>query len=219
MASVYGIAAVYLLSRKLSNKSLLLLSVPCYLIATVYSEFRYALPNIFPSDLYDIFMKIVGVFGEPCFNGVVAIMYIVIGKIIADGKIGNKTAKTYGYGFAGAMVILLGEYFFMRRYDFFAYTSDCLMFIAPAVVFLVLLVMNIHVNVSHAKMFRNMSTIIYCIHIPIYETLIIYVDKFGIPNPAGITGFIMTAAVTTAIAFIIIKLEKCKHLHILQYTH
>lgn len=219
MACVYGIAAVYLLSRKLSNKILLLISVPCYLIATVHSEFFYALPKILPAGLYDAYMRMVGVFGEPCFNGVVAIIYIVIGKIIADGKMGNKSAKVYGCGFVGAVLLLFGEYSFMRRYEFFAYTSDCLIFLAPAAIFLVLFIMNIHVKVPYAKMFRNMSTIIYCIHMPIYQILFIYVDKFGIPNPAGITGFIMTAVVASAIAIMILKLEKCKHLRFLQYTH
>lgn len=219
MASVYGIVAVYLLSRKLSNKSLLLIAVPCYLAATVYSEFYYVLQNILPSGVYDVCMKLIEVFGEPCFNGVVAIIYIVIGKMIADGEIGNRTAKIYGYGFIGILVILLGEYFFMKRYEFFVYTSDCLIFLAPTVTLFVLWIMNIHIEIPHAKMFRNMSTIIYCIHVPIYETLIIYLNKFGIPNPEGMTGFILTVVITSVIASIIIKLEKCQYLHILQYTH
>lgn len=219
MASVYGVAAVYLLSRKLSNKRMLLIAVPCYLIATVYSEFYYVLQNILPSDVYDICMKMVGIFGEPCFNGVVAIIYIVIGKMIADGDIGSKKAKIYGFGFIGTMILLLGEYFFMKRYEFFAYTSDCLIFLAPTVTLFVLWIMNIHIKIPHAKTFRNMSTIIYCIHIPIYETLIICLNKFEIPNPVGITGFIITVVVTSIIAIVIIKLERCKYLHFLQYTH
>lgn len=177
------------------------------------------LPDILPSSLYDISMILIRVFGEPCFNGVIAVLYIVIGKIIADGKIGTKSIKVYGYGFVGSLLLLLLEYFYMRRYDFFAYTTDCLMFLAPTALFFALIVMNIHIQVPYAKMYRSMSTIIYCIHMPIYETLIIFVNKFGIPNPAGVTGFILTALIATLISIGILKLEKCKYLRVLQYTH
>ena len=152
----------------------------------------------------------------------VAIIWVWMGRIFVTyrDRLLAVDIKKVSAAFAVSLILLFFEDKWLYDRGLFTMNNDvylsCLL--AGPLLFWIILKMDIHV--SHAKMMRVMSTLIYCIHATIAELLKVYIviPKFGqYEMPWSALAFAVTAVSTLLIGWLIYKYsEKIK---ILKYAY
>lgn len=94
MACILSVNIVYFLSRKLSNCTLLLIAVGTYLISLLSSSYYGLLNQLLDERLMTLFSYFVMAF-HPANSFMVALIYIVLGKYIANEKSWKLTRITH----------------------------------------------------------------------------------------------------------------------------
>ncbi len=217
MACIIGIVLIFYLSKIVSNRALILITIPFYLFATLLSEFKGFVTN--STVLQPLYSRYVYHLGTPCFSFVIALLYIAIGKVMADSIAHPYNSKLCFYGFIACFAALFAEHRLISHLRFFSYNCDGLIFLAPTAALLVLSVLNLNIHLRHASVFRSFSTIIYCSHIPICMLLKKLFPFFTSADPLHTALFFLTGILACLFAALLLNLEKRKGLHFLQYAH
>ena len=220
MACVLGILIIYLLSQRFSDKVLLIMAIPVYLFATVLLEFQgYITSN---PEYNQIFQKIIAVTGVPYGNFVIALIYIIIGKIASNPTSQFNKKTTYLMATIFSFFLLCLEFFAASKGKWFVYSCDCWIFLAPTAAFLVLYLLNCEVKNSYAPYLRKISTIVYCTHLPICLVIAKMIQLTKIQDPMNLLKFTGTAVLSLFCAVVLLRLEKCckyKIFRILRYAY
>ena len=217
MANMLGILIVYLLSKKLSNGKLMFIAVPLYLFATLFTEFRAEIAYMGKLAIVaDTYEKI---FLTPCFTFIIAIIYIVIGKIIAEKSLEGKLDYKYKTGTVICLGLLLLECYIRRMSELFVINCDCYVMLAPTAFFIVVWLMHVTIKVKNSKTLRNLSTIIYCCHIPCVLVISGIFEVIGFNDPVNALTYIITVCITVCVGLVFLKLEKIPHLGFMKYSH
>lgn len=217
MACMLGIVIIFYLSRIASGKVLLGITLPFYLFATLLSEFKgYVTHNAVLQPLYS---RYVHYLGTPCFSFVIALLYIAIGKILADCGSVKHSGSVYLTGFLLSFAALVAEHRLISHLNYFSYNCDCLLLLAPTASLFVLWILTLEVHLKHASVFRSFSTILYCSHIPMCMLLKKLFPFFSSRDPQHIVLFLATSLLSCCIATVILKFENRPKLHFLHYAH
>lgn len=217
MACIQGILITYFLSLKLSNRTIFLITLPFYLFATATSKYSLLIQqNNSLSHLVDILS---GPYPSPCGSTIISMMYIILGKTIADGSFKEVTTRTCLLTLAGCIMALLAEYGFLSRTDYFVFSCDCWFMLAPTALVITLLAMRVDLSCSFCHTLRKVSTLIYCSHMAIIYILSILFYKLNVTDTNGILTFTITLSLSLLMSTIFLHLEKHPSFKFLSYAH
>lgn len=176
MACILSVNIIYYLSKKLSNKYLFIIGWGGYIISLSCSSYSGALDYFLSENLQHIHAQI-SYFFMPANSFIVALIYIVLGKIIAD-KMQNDNKKILTpshniYLLVITFVLLCAEIHFMK----WSVIINDAFFLLPVFTYLflhLLLKVDINVPASISQIFRKLSILIYILH----SIFIIVVSQF-----------------------------------------
>lgn len=222
MATLLAVCIIALFMKRLSNGAMLALFTCCYVFACLSCNYG----NLFiDNELITHAAKLTfGVFGVPYNNFVVALFWVLIGKMIAE----NETRIINAYKserhktviwitLALGSVLLYCEQTLIRTFDL-AYTNDCFFMLPIPVIALFLILLNTKMSTKNAKRFRAASTITYCVHGTFLRLLVFVLNKLGFFD-YGVLEFFLALGVSWLITFAILKLETKPSLSWLRLSH
>ncbi len=153
-----GIIIIAILSRHLSNCTLLSVALISYLICCAFSAYGHLLQLPQPAS---------GEFNikNSFFS---SLIWIMIGKIISE-KENMMIQYAEKKKIYLLLLLLLSSALYYLEYKnctsrFWAYTTDELIFLIPLCSVLFIMVLSFHCTIQHASMMRTVSTVIYCFH-------------------------------------------------------
>lgn len=212
---------VYKISKKLNYKILFIIFLIIYSICCVISSYSNLFTNIyFINKLYNIYLII---FPSPVFSFPVALLWIFIGKLFADGIIKKniKNKKIHLLLIILFCTLLFLEWKFVIWLNG-TYNNDCYFFLVPIVLLVFQLLLNLNINLKYSKLFRKVSTITYPLHASYAHIFSQIAKKWLFINNdtvVGIFSFITTLLFCYITCYTIFKLEDNKYLKILKYSH
>ena len=223
MASLIGVAIVwYFTERKVRDRCLLILGVVAYSFCCLTSSYHNLL---FSSPLmHKVYSNYALMFSDPINSFPVSLLFVVLGKILAQSEIYVKRTKLVGTLLLSLIVVYVE--FFLTSYFGFALFDDCFFFLAPVSLCLFILVgQSKSRNTSFdTRGLRASSTIIYCSHASIAK--LIYLsgafELFGVGNKTAafyVLLFTFTLLSAILLSSMLLYLEKRKGLKVLQYSH
>lgn len=204
-ASIIALGIIFFLSKYWSNQALFLFAIPFYLIATASSE----LPFVYHVPLISTAIKALSlIFGELCFGYPIALLYIVIGKIIADSKTKEYGAMVYLGGFLVCLIGLQFEFNYVEKWITAFYNRDCYFMLAPTSYFLIKLVLKMPLNLESPRILRKISVIIYCTHGVVLAIADKCLKLANCPDPTHILQYTLTILCCCILSICITKLAK-----------
>lgn len=161
VALALGVPVIYMLSRKMTPRCLLLLTLPIYALCCFASNYRGLLPNNSGLDSFFVVYKQVTMCD---FNTSLpgALFWIALGKSLATEKEAVQSRRLY-LAFVVSAVLIAAERVFILQYNL-QYHDDCyfsLILLCPSIFLLVK--QNSRTFYSKFR-FREISTLIYVIH-------------------------------------------------------
>lgn len=210
---------VYKLSKKINYKLLFIIFLIIYYICCIISSYSNLFTNVsFINKLYNFYLIF---FPSPVFSFPVALLWIFIGKLFADGIINKKikNKKIHLLLIILFCILLFLEWKFVIKLSG-TYTNDCYFFLVPIVWLVFQLLLNLKINLKNGKLFRKVSTITYPLHAsvaPIFSHIAcLFIDNDTV---VGIFSFIATLLFCYTACYIIFKLENNSKFKILRYSH
>lgn len=154
LSSAFSAVLIYLLSKKLSNRMILLCTLPLYLICAASSVYGKLLPGTVFSVLRFLYFPL-NIFGG-CF-------YFAIGKYLADNRRLISCIKKH----AAVLLTIFSFAAFCAEVVFakamgWSYSTDASLCVALVGFSFVILGLKTSIKIKNSLALRKMSTIIYC---------------------------------------------------------
>lgn len=217
MALVIGTVIVVFLSKKLCNGLLFIVGTIFYALSCLSSNYIFILLE--NQSLYDVYHSITDIIGLPCRNFAVSIIYIVLGKIIAEKYTGKQGIKKHAFSLAVSLALLFAECFVIKKSGVTVFDNDCFAFLVPVSFFIAILCVNSKISVPYAETLRKISTVVYCAHMPVFMVVGKIISLADINDELNILAFTSTIILTWFLALVILRLEKIKVFGFLKYSH
>ncbi len=207
MASMIAVSMVCFLSRRCRwrNGSLLALAGVGYLISLTAAGY-YGFADLFLNERMQFYHKAFTWCFCPANSFVVALIYVVIGKVLAESD--WEKWRICGSGWKTALLLLLFfaigfvEVHYMR---WSVLVTDAWVFLPPLTMagFVLLLQTDLKINAKFARWMRDVSILVYILH-----SIFQYANKkiFGMADGGAM--FVWTVAESLACASLIILLSK-----------
>lgn len=216
VALITGFAIVLFLSDKISQSALVIIGVIFYIPSLLSSNYEFLLES---SDL----LKAVGeslskVFLLPCRNFSVSILYIAIGKYLAEKNYEGKTKK-YTVTFLLAFAALIAEYLALHFSGVKIEDTDCYIALPFAAYYLCKVFLTLDIKCKCAIILRKISTVSYCAHMAVFMVVGKLFKIFEIPDWQNILHFVLTLLLTHILSLVLIKLTEYKYFRFLKYSH
>ena len=159
VALVIGVWVVAILSLKLGNRSLLLLSIPIYVVCVLMSNYYY---SPFTQSHLDALNY---AFYAPYNSFWASFLWVVLGKMVADSQVSLSMvpAKKLAVAFFVGIMLLYTEQFVVIAFGF-AGENDAFFSLPFVCLPVFILVLGIRREVKCAGFLRSASTVIYCVH-------------------------------------------------------
>ncbi len=207
----------YYLSRKLSNKCLLCISVPIYLLYCLFSNYYGLLSgwscwNSFCSWYRSVFLTL-------CNNFPAAFLWLVFGKMFAERKI-EISAKRAWWMLLGSVLLLYMEQTVVLLYGF-PDKTDYYLGLVPFCLALFSLLCGADVQCRMAPLLRKTSTVMYVLHSSAMSVLNVVGKRlFAVPEHS-MPVFLMISSVGVCIAatLVISCLEQKRGFRWLKYAY
>lgn len=216
IALAIGLIIVFSLSQKLGNSALIFIGILLYIPALISSNYLFiALSSDTAKELYTAFTDI---FLLPCRNFFVGVIYIVLGKILAEKEKNNQTKKDMAMSLV-CFALLIAEYLALYFGRVQINNTDCFVMLPLTAFFLCKWVLSLDVRCSFSGVMRKLSAISYCVHMAIFMIVGKFLSILDIQDFGNIIVFALTLIATWAIGLVILKLEKYKAFGFLKYSH
>lgn len=212
-----AVTIVFLLSKKLSNTTMLAMSVPVYLLFCLFSNY-YRLMERFPGWV-SFCEGYQTVFVTLCNNFPVAFIWIVLGKMFAEDQI-PLTVTGSSRLLLISSVLLIAEHLLILHFELAAAT-DCYIFLIPLCVAVFSLICHSQITGNRAPLLRKMSTITYVLH----SSSIVVIDVVALKllhlegQLLAVVEFAAAIAVCAAAAWIISRLEEYRCFRWLKWAY
>ncbi len=216
IALITGFAIVLFLSDKISYSALILFGVICYIPSLLSSNYEFLLA--YSESLYEIGESLSRVFLLPCRNFSVGILYIAIGKYLAEKNYEGKT-KRYTVTFLLAFAALIAEYLALKFSGVKINNTDCYIALPFAAYYLCKVFLTLDINCKYAIILRKISTVSYCAHMAVFMVIGKIFKIFEIPDWQNILHFAVTLILTHILSLVLIKLTEYKVFRFLKYSH
>ena len=216
VALITGFAIVLFLSEKIPQSALIIIGVIFYIPSLLSSNYEFLLES---SDL----LKAVGeslskVFLLPCRNFSVSILYIAIGKYLAEKNYEGKTKK-YTVTFLLAFAALIAEYLALHFSGVKIEDTDCYIALPFAAYYLCKVFLTLDIKCKCAIILRKISTVSYCAHMAVFMVVGKLFKIFEIPDWQNVLHFALTLLLTHILSLVLIKLTEYKYFRFLKYSH
>lgn len=219
MATVIAVLIVYFASKRMSNKTMLLVSMVIYILTALRSSYYSELQNVtWISTLVSGYESIF----YPGYNSFPAALYwVVCGKCFAENEIRfSMKASVIITIISGAL--LYAEWSFVKLLNG-TYNNDCYICLIPFCTFLFSVAKQIRpFQLKGTIWLRKASVIMFALHgtlvsLGITWNLFFLVDFLNISSESK--NFIVTVFVCLGASFVIMLLEKTKWFSWLKYSH
>ena len=216
VALITGFAIVLFLSEKIPQSALIIIGVIFYIPSLLSSNYEFLLES---SDL----LKAVGeslskVFLLPCRNFSVSILYIAIGKYLAEKNYEGKTKK-YTVTFLLAFAALIAEYLALHFSGVKIEDTDCYIALPFAAYYLCKVFLTLDIKCKCAIILRKIRTVSYCAHMAVFMVVGKLFKIFEIPDWQNVLHFALTLLLTHILSLVLIKLTEYKYFRFLKYSH
>lgn len=208
-ALVIAVVIVFFMSKKLSSRSILLISLLIYGMVCLRSGYLPILNQNETVKNFIIFYE--KYFSTPYNSFPAALFWVACGKAFAEKTFNTKT-KTAVFFTVISAVLLFAEcqlsYTLTKSIK-----NDCYFMLVPLCISLFCIIINIKpFTLSFSVILRKSSTIIYAFHATV-ATLVLNQIKTAEPL------FIITLGITLSVAAVIILLEKYRPFKWLKYSY
>ena len=215
-ALIIGLVILFFLSKKCSNTVLSVIGVIFYIPALLSSNYLF-IPMLSEGTkgIYEVFSA---AFLLPCRNFFAGMIYLVIGKIIAEKE---ENTKGVGY-FLGTVIcfgLLICEIIALSFGKVQIKDTDCFIMLPLISYYLCRWVLSLKVEISCSATLRKMSTLSYCSHMAVFMIAGKLLSILDIPDFGNIIVFALTLLLTWAVGLLILKLEKLRLFGFLRYSH
>lgn len=216
-SSIISVSFVWVLSKRFNNRSLLWIGILAYFICCLTSNYFSLYENL-PYSV-SIYKSYSFVLGKPCNSFLSAILFVVLGKILAEEKflVSNRVLL---FVFVLSLFLLFVEARIIASYGLnhskVDYSDDCFFSLLPLCLSsFMLLGQNAFTIQFNTKWLRNASTIIYCSHYTLISVLTSFVCLFS----RGFVLFVVASFLSAILSLIIIIFEKKRRFRWLSYSH
>lgn len=161
MQSIFGALIVFLVSKKIPNKVLFLLSLVLYVCIVITSNF----PNLLQhyemiGKAFDVYSKYVG---APTLTFPIAVVWLICGKCFADGDF-SLGRTSWIIIFVLSAGLLYTEWFYVGKISG-TYRNDCYLFLLPFCVGVFGWICKMRpLSVQCSIHLKRASTVIYAMH-------------------------------------------------------
>lgn len=204
MACIISVNIVYYLSKKFSNILLLLFASGAFMISLITGSYYRLFANLLDGTPLLLLKGFCWAFC-PTNSFIIALIYIVLGKIVAENDYSRWfVCKTRATTFFYLVLILIAGTVEICLIKDISRNTDAMMFLPPLSLLLMLLLLRsmIIIDPNLSRWLRNMSILIYLIH-PI---LTLTNKTFGFMEK-GPLFFIIVLPITMVLAATIIALS------------
>ena len=215
-ALITGFALVLFLSRKLPQWALVVIGVICYIPSLLSSNYEFLLASL-PA-LQNIGHSLSQVFLLPCRNFSVSILYIVVGKYLAEKNYEGKT-KQYTITFLLAFAARIVEFLFLRSSGVKIEDTDCYIALPFAAYYLCKVFLTLDITCKASMTLRKISTVSYCTHMAVFMVVGKVFKIFDLPDWQNILHFAITLLLTHVLSLVLIKLSEYMAFKFLKYSH
>lgn len=158
-ASIFGVIIIYFLSKKLSNKKLLFLSLFSFTFVTIWACY---LP-FFGSNVNRFYNTYFKVFSNPLHSFPASLIWIVVGKCFAEKTFNLSRIKSVIF-FLLSFVLLYMEWIFVGSKTNF-YESESYFLLLPVCISLFGFILTIKpIRFNKSVYLKRCSTVIYTLH-------------------------------------------------------
>ena len=218
-ASIVCAIIVYVCSKRMSGGGLTIMGMICFLFTVVSSGYY----NIFAPVIGPFYEKFILIFTEPYNTLFAGIVYFVMGKYLAETKkedlFGWKVRKT---GLLISLAAVVIEAYVMHPHTYFR-APDVFLSLLPATYFILVNTIyfdkELPIPRNILSFFRNSSIIMYILHFQVLNFMSGYGAEHGIVFPNTFISYLVIVGICIVISFTLLKLQKIKGLHWLQYSH
>ncbi len=215
-ALVFGLIFIFFLSQKMGNTALIIIGIIFYIPALLSSNYRFVAETGESAEI--LYTAFTDIFSLPCRNSFVSLIYLSLGKSLAE-KGERPFKKKDGFLCLLFFVLLVFEYLALRFGRVQIKDTDCFIMLPACAYYICKAALPLNVSCSLSGVLRKVSTISYCVHMPVFMIIGKICLTLDIPNFGNIIVFALTLAVTWAVSLIILKLEKYKVFGFLKYSH
>ena len=214
---IISISSVWLLSKKTNNNVLLSLGIIAYIICCLTSNYFSFYEDLPYSVL--IYKSYSFVLGKPCNSFLSALLFVVIGKMLAEKDI-HVLNKKLLFMFVFSILILFIEVSIVEKFGLnksaVDYSDDSYFSLVPLCTSLFMLIGQNVLPLNISTIFlRNSSTIIYCCHFTIIIFLCDYLNLFS----KGYSLYLIVFVISLSISFILFVAEKHSAFNWLKLSH
>ena len=215
-ALITGFTLVLFLSRKLPQHALVIIGVICYIPSLLSSNYEFLVAS--SPVIQNIGHNLSHIFLLPCRNFSVSILYIVLGKYLAEKNYEGKT-KRYTITFLLAFAALVAEFLMLRFSGVTIEDTDCYIAVPFAAYYLCKVFLTLDVTCKGAMVMRKISTVSYCAHMAVFMVVGKCFKIFELADWQNILHFAITLLLTHALSLVLIKLSGYKTFKFLKYSH
>ena len=215
-STIFCVLVIYLLQKKLSTRTLLLLFFPVYVFCISTSAYGGLWYHMGLGNVYELIWRILPRPHNTIFAG---LFFFTLGKAVAEQK--SKLEKIRTKVLTGLFIIsfacMYAEIYFLDR-EHILRATDCFFLLIPAACFLFLLALRIPPRLKHARVLRNLSTMLYCsqgIAIFTMQKLQAYLEAAW----GYLFQFALVISMCFGMAFLLLFLSKKKGFHWLQCSY
>ena len=216
IALITGFAIVLFLSDKISQSALIIIGVICYIPSLLSSNYEFLLSSF--DGLRAIGDSLSQIFLLPCHNFSVGILYIAIGKYLAEKNYEGKT-KRYTATFLLAFAALVAEFLALRFSSVEIKNTDCYIAVPFAAYYLCKVFLTLDITCKYSIILRKISAVSYCAHMAVFMVVGKAFKIFEMPDWQNVLHFAITLILTHILSLVLIKLTEYKVFRFLKYSH
>lgn len=214
-ALIIGTVIVFLSSKKLSNKSLFIISLIICVLVALRSSYFFLFDGISGavrvSQIYEAFLNV------PFNSFPVSLFFIVCGKIFAEGKV-KLTLKASVIALCLSFILLIIEWLAVYLLSTQG-SNDCYIMLIPTSFFIFNILISVETKeFKYAKIMRKSSIIVFASHGAVAFCVNVLFKLLGIGSNSIVT-FVITLALCALVCVFIFLLEKYKYFKWLKYSH
>ncbi|MBQ7296192.1 MAG: acyltransferase family protein [Clostridia bacterium] len=214
-ALIFGLIFVFFMSQKYNNFTLIVIGILVYIPALLSSNYLFiAIADDRAKEIYTAFSDILLL---PCRNVFVSVIYLVLGKILAEK--GQSTKTKDGLISLTCFVLLIVEYLTLYFGKVQIKNTDCFIMLPFAAYYLCRWVLSFNIKCVCSSVLRKISTMSYCMHMAVYMIVVKIAFSLDINDFGNIIVFALTLLATWSLSLVILKLQKLKLFGFLKYSH
>lgn len=218
MAALVSVIFVWIVSKRVHDKWLLLLGLLLYLLCCLTSNYYNLIRN---EEILDFYHKYRSVFLIPFNSFPVAMLFVVYGKVLAERSIYIPQRFLLLLVLVSFSLLYI-EYYIIWHYDLINCDDDSFLSLIPLSLFSFMLVGQSRWTLdADTKRIRKASTVMYCCHLTYAFIVNHFLERCNIESQIVHHGmlFLLTLLISVVTFRVIEFFENYPHLGVLKYAH